>query len=123
MGLEELAEPFFAKHVAFGVDGIDDAVREKDDEVARAGGEGELFVFGVGKEAQGKSFGLDGADRRRLSGVRGIGGDKEWLDRACVRDLEGLIAVVPDGHEHGDVLRVELALLKLVVESLEHLCG
>ena len=117
-----LAETFVAEHLAGGVDGVDDAVGEEDDEVAGAGGEGELFVLGVGEEAEGKAFGLDGADAGGLGGV-GVGGDEEGLDGAGVGDLEGLVAVVPDGHEHGDVLGVELALLELVVEGGEHGCG
>ena len=62
---------------------------------------------------------------RTLGGlvVSRVGSDEERLDGAGVGDLEGLVAVVPDGHEHGDVLGVELALLKLVVEGGEHGCG
>ena len=48
------------------------------------------------------------------------GGDEEGLDGAGVGYLEGLVVVVPDGYEHGDVLGVEFALLELVVESGEH---
>ncbi len=53
----------------------------------------------------------------------GVGGDEERLDGACIRDLKGLVAVVPYGHEHRDVLGVELALLELVVECGEHRSG
>ncbi len=122
LGLEEFGETLVAEHVAGCVDGVDDAVGEEDDEVAGAGGEGELFVLGVGEEAEGEAFGLDGADAGRL-GCVGVDGDEEGLDGAGVGDLEGLVAVVPDGHEHGDVLGVELALLELVVECGEHGCG
>ncbi len=122
LGFEELGEPLVAEHLACGVDGVDDAVGEEDDEVAGAGGEGELLVFGVGEEAKGEAFGLNCADAGWLGGV-GIGLDEERLDRASVGDLEGLVAVVPDGHEHGNVLRVELALLELVVERGKHRCG
>ena len=121
LGFEELLEAVVAEHVAGGVDGVDDAVGEEDDEVAGAGGESELFVFGVGKEAERETFGLNRAHGGGLASVRGVGGDEERLDGAGVGDLEGLVAVVPDGHEHGDVLRVEFALLELVVERREHL--
>ena len=47
-------------------------------------------------------------------------GDEDGLDGAGVGYLEGLVGVVPDGHEHGDVLGVEFALLELVVEGAEH---
>ena len=120
LGFQELLKTVVAEHLAVCVDGVDDAVGEEDDEVAGAGGEGELFVFGVGEEAEREAFGLDGADGGRLSGVGGVGGDEERLDGAGVGDLKGLVAVVPDGHEHGDVLGVELALLKLVVECSKH---
>ena len=123
LGLEEFGETLVAEHVAGGVDGVDDAVGEEDDEVAGLGGEGELFVLGVGKEAEREAFGLNGADGGGLAGIGGVDGDEEWLDGAGVGDLEGLVAVVPDGHEHGDVLGVEFALLKLVVECGEHGCG
>ena len=43
-------------------------------------------------------------------------GDEQRLHRTSVGDLECLVGVVPDGHQHGDVLRVEFALLELVVE-------
>ena len=120
LGLEEFGETLVAEHVAGGVDGVDDTVGEEDDEVARLRGEGELFVLGVGKEAEGEAFGLNGADGGGFARIGGVGGDEEGLDGAGVGDLEGLVAVVPDGHEHGDVLRVELALLELVVECGEH---
>ena len=38
LGLEKLSESLVAKHIAGGVDGVDDAVGEEDDEVAGAGG-------------------------------------------------------------------------------------
>ena len=119
---EKFGETLVAEHVAGGVYGVDDAVGEEDDEVAWPGGEGELFVFSVGKEAEREAFGLNGSDGGGLGRV-GVDGDEEGLDRAGVGDLEGLVAVVPGGHEHGDVLGVELALLQLVVKSCEHLCG
>ena len=120
---EELFEAFVAEHLAGGVDGVDDAVGEEDDEIAGARGEGELFVLGVGEEAEGKAFGLNGADGRRLRGVGVVCGDEERLDGTGVGDLKSLIAIVPYGHEHGDVLGVEFALLELVVEGGEHGCG
>ena len=104
LGFEELAEAFFAEHLTFCVDGVDDAVGEEDDEVAWAGGEGELFILGVGEETEREAFGLDGADRGGLGGVGGVNRDEERLNGAGVGDLEGLVAVVPHGHEHGDVL-------------------
>ena len=60
--LEELCETFIAEHVTGGVDGVNNAVGEEDDEVAGAGGEGELLILGVGEEAQGEAFNLNGAD-------------------------------------------------------------
>ena len=59
-GLEDLGEALVAEHLAGGVVGVDDAVREEDDEVAGPGGEGELLVLGVGEQAEGKAFGLNG---------------------------------------------------------------
>ena len=123
LGLEEFGETLVAEHIAGGVDGVDDAVGEEDDEVAGLCGEGELLVFGIGKEAEGEAFGLNGADGGGLARIGWVGGDEEGLDGAGVGDLQGLVAVVPDGHEHGDVLGVELALLELVVERGEHGCG
>ena len=119
LGFEESGEALVAEHLSGGVDGVGDAVGEEDDEVAWAGGQGELFVLDVGEETEREAFGLDGADCGRLRRV-GVGGDEERLHGAGVGDLEGLVAVVPDGHEHGDVLGVELALLELVVEGGEH---
>ena len=60
--------------------------------------------------------------RARGSQSPSQGGDEERLNGACIGDLKGLVAVVPDAHEHGDVLGVELSLLKLVVERGEHGC-
>ena len=74
----------------------------------------------LGKRPRGKPSAWMVRTAGRLGGVVGVGGDEERLDGAGVGDLEGLVAVVPDGHEHGDVLGVELALLKLVVEGGEH---
>ena len=59
-GFENLGESLVAEHLALGVLGVEDAVGEEDDEVAGAGGEGELFVLGVGEEAEWEAFGLDG---------------------------------------------------------------
>ena len=86
LGLEKFDEAFVAKHLACTVDRVDDAVGEEDDEVAGLGGEGELFVFGVGEHAEGKAFGLDGTDSGGLIRV-GVGGDKEGLDGSGVCDL------------------------------------
>ena len=72
-----------------------------------------------GKRPRGKPSALIVRTRAPLVD-RGIGRDEERLDGAGVGDLECLVGVVPDGHEHGDVLRVELALLELVVERGEH---
>ena len=80
---EELSETLVAEHLAVGVYRIDDAVREEDDEVAGLGGEGELFVLGVGKEAKREAFSLDGSDGGGV-GYAGVGGDEERLDRACI---------------------------------------
>ncbi len=52
-----------------------------------------------------------------------VGGDEERLDGAGVGDVEGAVGVVPEGDEHGDVLGGELALLELVVEGGEQVCG
>ena len=83
LGLEEFRETLVAEHVAGGVDGVDDAVGEEDDEVAGAGGEGELFVFGVGKEAEGEAFGLDGADGGWLGRVGWLTATKRgWTEPA-----------------------------------------
>ena len=49
--LEDLGEALVAEHVAGGVLGVYYAIGEEDDEVAGAGGEGELFVLGAGEEA------------------------------------------------------------------------
>jgi len=122
LGLEEVGEALVSEHLTGGVDGVDDTVGEEDDEVAGARGEGELLVFGVGEEAEGEAFSLDGADGGWFGGI-GAGGDEEWLNGACIGDLEGLVAVVPEGQEHCDVLGVELALLELVVECDEHRRG
>jgi hypothetical protein len=119
LGLKQLGKPFVAEHLAGGIFSVDDAVGEEDDEVAGASGKGELLVFDVWKEAQGKAFGLNGAYSGGLAEVS-IGGNEEWLDGAGIGNLERLVAVVPYRHEHRNVLRVELAFLKLIVESSEH---
>jgi len=116
LAFEDGVETFVAEHFAFRVDGVDDAVGEEDDDIAGLCGEGELFVLGVGEESQGEPLRLDGAYVRPGGGV----GDEDGLHGAGVGDLQGLVRVVPDGHQHGDVLGVELALLQLVVEGGEH---
>ena len=50
LGFEKLFQAVVAEHVAGGIDGVNDSVGEEDNEVARAGGQGELFVLGIGDE-------------------------------------------------------------------------
>ena len=60
--VKDFGEALVSEHLSGGVLGVYDAVGEEDDEVSGAGGEGELFVFGVGEEAEGEAFCLDGFD-------------------------------------------------------------
>src|SRR6185312_10401712 len=56
--LEYLLQALAAEHLVLGVFGVGYAVGEEDDQVAGLGGKGELFVGGVGEEAQRKAFRL-----------------------------------------------------------------
>ena len=96
LGFEESGEAFVTKHLACAVDGVDDAVGEEDDEVAGAGGQSELFIFGVGEHAEGEAFGFDG------DGLTAAAEDR--LHGAGVGDLQCLVLIIPEGKKHDDVL-------------------
>ena len=113
-GAEQAGEAFLAVHFFLLVFGVENAIGDEDDGVAGLGGDAEFLVGDVGKHAQRKAFGSDGD---RLAGAA-----EDGLHGAGVGDLQGLVLVVPEREEHGDVLRIELALLQSVVEQGEH-CG
>ena len=112
---DDLHEQLVAKHISGGVLRVGDAVAEEDDRVAGLGGEAELFVLRFGKHAQRKAFGVHGLDFAAAA--------EERLGRAGVGDLQGLVVVVPHRVEHGDILRVEAALLERIVELPQHRRG
>ena len=111
-GTEERGETLVAVHVVLVVFSVENAVGQEDDNVAGLGGDGELLIGDVGKEAEGKAFSLDD------NGLAGTA--KERLDGTGVGDLEGLVFIVPESEKKRDVLRIELALLEPVVEQGHH---
>jgi hypothetical protein len=66
-------EALGAEHIALGVERVDDAVGEEDEDVAGLGGEGELLVLGLGEEAEGEAFGGDGGYDGTVAGMAGRG--------------------------------------------------
>src|ERR1035438_9949402 len=112
---QDANQPILPIHLALGVLRVQDTVRHKYDRVARLSNDAEFLIRHIGKQAKREAL---GANRGGFAGAA-----KDGLYRAGVGHLKRPAFVVPQGEEHGHILRFEFAFLKRVIQVGQHLGG